>query len=151
MVAHTWKVLVVAHRTALSEELEAALRTRLEKGPASFTLVVPLGSAPDAQRRADELAAQLSKAGLDVQAHAGDADPVRAVLEVWSPAAFDELIVSTLPASTSRWMRSGLVQRLERQTGALVRHVSAREPARGGVFAANALSSRPTQNAAQRR
>jgi hypothetical protein len=128
VVAHTWKVLVLAHRTALSEELEAAMRTRLKNGPASFTLVVPLGSAPDAQRRAQQLADELCKAGLDVQAHAGDADPVCAVLEVWSPAEFDELIVSTLPASTSRWMRSGLVQRLERQTGALVRHVRTREP-----------------------
>jgi hypothetical protein len=136
VVALTWKVLVVAHRTALSEGLEAALRTRLETGPASFTLVVPLGSAPDAQRRAQELAAQLCQAGLDVQGHAGDADPVRAVLNVWSPAEFDELIVSTLPASTSRWMRSGLIQRIERQTGALVRHVQAPEPARAAAFTA---------------
>jgi hypothetical protein len=134
VVAHTWKVLVVAHRTALSEGLEAALRTRLERGPASFTLVVPLGSGPDAQRRAQALADQLCKAGLDVQAHAGDPDPVRAVLDVWSPAKFDELIVSTLPASTSRWMRSGLIQRLERQTGALVRHVEARQPTRAAAF-----------------
>jgi hypothetical protein len=133
VVAHIWKVLVVAHRTALSDELEAALRMRLEKGPASFTLVVPLGGVPDAERRAQELADQLRAVGLEVQAHAGDADPVRAVLEVWSPAEFDELIVSTLPASTSRWMRAGLIQRLERQTGALVRHVRAREPTRTGV------------------
>jgi hypothetical protein len=136
VVAHTWKVLVLAHRTALSDGLEAALRTRLETGPASFTLVVPLGTAPDAQRRAQELADQLCKAGLDVHALAGDADPVRAVLNVWSPAEFDELIVSTLPASTSRWMRSGLIQRIERQTGALVRHVEAREPTRAAAFTA---------------
>jgi hypothetical protein len=75
-------------------------------------------------------------AGLDVHALAGDADPVRAVLNVWSPAGFDELIVSTLPASTSRWMRSGLIQRIERQTGALVRHVEAREPTRAAAFTA---------------
>jgi hypothetical protein len=136
VVAHTWKVLVLAHRTALSDGLEAALRTRSETGPASFTLVVPLGNTPDAQRRAQEFADQLCQAGLDVQAHAGDADPVRAVLDVWSPAEFDELIVSTLPASTSRWMRSGLIQRIERQTGALVRHVQAREPTRPAAFTA---------------
>jgi hypothetical protein len=49
------------------------------------------------------------------------------VLDVWSPAEFDEIIVSTLPASTSRWMRADLMQRIERHTGALVRHVEARE------------------------
>jgi hypothetical protein len=49
------------------------------------------------------------------------------VLDVWNPAQFDEIIVSTLPASTSRWMRSGLPRRVEQRTGALVRHVEARE------------------------
>lgn len=130
MATHSSKVLVVANRTALSAGLEAALRARLAQGPASFTLVVPLGSAPNAQRTAQDLADQMCQAGLDVTAYAGDADPVCAVLEIWSPAQFDEIIVSTLPASRSRWMRSGLVQRIERQTGAIVRHVEAREPKR---------------------
>jgi hypothetical protein len=53
---------------------------------------------------------------------------MKAVLEVWSPAAFDEVIVSTLPASTSRWLQTGLPRRIERYTGALVRHVEVREP-----------------------
>lgn len=111
-----------------SAGLEAALRTRVERGPATFTLVVPLGQVPGAQRTAQELADRLCEAGLDVRAHAGDGDPVRAVLDVWSPAEYNEIIVSTLPAQTSRWMGSGLVQRIERHTGALVRHVEAREP-----------------------
>jgi hypothetical protein len=66
-----------------------------------------------------------------VRAIAGDPDPLRAVLEVYSPAEFDEIIVSTLPSWGSRWMRSGLPQRIERHTGALVRHVEAREMPRG--------------------
>jgi hypothetical protein len=135
VVTHSSKVLVVANRTALSAGLEAALRARLAQGPASFTLVVPLGAAPHAQRTARDLADRLCQAGLDVTAHAGDVDPVCAVLEVWSPAQFDEIIVSTLPASRSRWMRSGLVQRIERQTGAIVRHVEAREPRRAASSA----------------
>jgi hypothetical protein len=126
------QVLVVANRTALSAGLEAAMRARLEQGPASFTLVVPLGGAPDARRTAQALADRLCEVGLDVTAHAGDSDPVCAVLEVWSPADFDEIIVSTLPASRSRWMRSDLVQRIERQTGAIVRHVEAPEPVAAG-------------------
>jgi hypothetical protein len=120
-------VLVVANRTAMSIGLEAALRARVESGPASFTLVVPLGLTDDASATAQRMAARLREVGFDVDGRAGDSDPLNAVLELWSPASFDEIIVSTLPASTSRWMQTGLPRRIERHTGALVRHVEARE------------------------
>jgi hypothetical protein len=120
-------ILVVANRTAMSIGLEAALRARVEDGPARFTLVVPLGRRPDAERVARGMAARLREAGLEVSGRAADGDPMQAVLEVWNPAEFDEIIVSTLPAATSRWMQTGLPRRIERQTGALVRHVEARE------------------------
>jgi hypothetical protein len=122
------QILVVANRTALSAGLETALRDRTHSGPAEFTLVVPLGRIERRREIATELALQLRAAGLQVHGVAGDIDPLRAVLEVWNPAEFDEIIVSTLPAWKSRWMRSGLVQRIERHTGALVRHIEAREP-----------------------
>lgn len=120
-------ILVLANKTALSAGLQAALRTRLESGPARFTLLVPLGRSPDAERTAQHIASSLCEAGLEVSGQAADIDPLHAVLDVWNPAQFDEIIVSTLPASTSRWMRSGLPRRVEQRTGALVRHVEARE------------------------
>lgn len=136
----TSNILVVANRTALSAGLEDALRARLREGPATFVLVVPLGHVPDAQRTADGLAANLREAGFEIRAVAGDADPMCAVMDVYSPAEYDEIIVSTLPAWKSPWMKSGLPQRIARQTGALVRHVETREPAGahhgGGVPAA---------------
>jgi len=119
-------VLVVANRTALSLDLEAVLRARLDRGPASFTLLVPLGLSAGAEDTARRMAARLRGAGLDVEGRVGDSDPFNAVLEVWSPAAFDEIIVSTLPAATSRWLQTGLPRRIERHTGALVRHVETR-------------------------
>lgn len=121
------KVLVVANRTAMSSGLEAALLARAQSGPVSFTLIVPVGLTPSAASTAQHTASRLSGLGLDIDVQAGDTDPLTAVLEVWSPAEFDEIIVSTLPASTSRWMQTGLLRRIERQTGALVRHVEARE------------------------
>ncbi|MFZ0088330.1 MAG: hypothetical protein WAL63_02400 [Solirubrobacteraceae bacterium] len=134
-------ILVVANRTARSAGLEEALRARLQDGPATFTLVVPVGRGTEAQAKAQELASSLQDAGFDVEGRAGDTDPLRAVLEVYSPAKFDEIIVSTLPAWGSRWMRSGLPQRIERQTGALVRHVEAREmPAPRPVASTSAAS-----------
>ena len=116
-------IMLVANQTALSAGLSDALQARLAQGPATFTLLVPSERAPDAQERAEHLATGLRDAGFAVRALAGDADPLRAVVEAYSPAEYDEIIVSTLPAWKSRWMKSALPQRIERQTGALVRHV----------------------------
>jgi hypothetical protein len=120
-------ILVLANRTALSVGLEEALRARLDRGPARFTLLVPLGRSADAERTARNMASSLCGAGLEVHGQAADIDPLHAVLEAWNPAEYDEIIISTLPASTSRWMRSGLPRRVEQHTGAIVRHVEARE------------------------
>lgn len=118
-------ILVVANQTALSAGLSQALRARLEDGPATFTLLVPLGHGADAQGEAERLAAGLRQAGLSVRGVAGDSDPLCAVVDVYTPALYDEIIVSTLPAEHSRWMKTGLPQRIARHTGALVRHVEA--------------------------
>lgn len=124
-------ILVVANRTAMSDTLEETMRARVDKRPARFTLVIPAGRGLEGRRAVERMGTHMREIGLDVRAIAGDPDPLRAVLEVYSPGEFDEIIVSTLPSSGSRWMRSGLPQRIERHTGALVRHVEAREMPRG--------------------
>jgi hypothetical protein len=135
-------ILVVANRTARSADLEEAMRARAQQCPVAFTLVIPAGRGLRGRRAVEEMGAHMREIGLEVRAVAGDPDPLRAVLEVYSPAEFDEIIVSTLPAWGSRWMRSGLPQRIERHTGALVRHVEGREMPRGrdAVAAAGARS-----------
>jgi hypothetical protein len=124
-------ILVVANRTAMSDTLQEMMRARVADCPARFTLVIPTGRGLEGRRAVEQMDAHMREIGLDVRAVAGDPDPLRAVLEVYNPAEFDEIIVSTLPSWGSRWMRSGLTQRIERHTGALVRHVEAREMPRG--------------------
>jgi hypothetical protein len=149
LTVRTSNILVVANRTALSAGLEAALRSRLQSGPAEFTLVVPVGRGTQGQATAKELSEQLCSAGLEVRGVAGDVDPLVAVLEVWNPAEYDEIIVSTLPAWKSRWMRSGLPQRIERHTGALVRHIEAREaPVRDAEATGAAVPAETARTAA---
>jgi hypothetical protein len=48
---------------------------------------------------------------------------VAAVKEAWDPSRFDEVIVSTLPTGASKWLQIDLPHRVERFTGAPVRHV----------------------------
>jgi hypothetical protein len=123
-------VLVVANVTATSEDLLAALQERARRSPARFTLLVP-GQGPGlAGRRAGEpqLQAALERwraAGLEADGLTGDADPVDAVRETWDPKSMDEVIVSTLPGQSSKWLRFDLPHRIATLTGAIVHHVIA--------------------------
>jgi hypothetical protein len=120
-------VLVVANRTADSPELLNALRARAGRGACTFTLLVP-------KRGVDRLAAELAldsaldhmrEAGLTVDGQVGDSDPLVAVEEVWDPCRFDEVVVSTLPTHSSRWLGIDLPHRVANLTGASVAHVVA--------------------------
>jgi hypothetical protein len=129
-------VLVVANRTAASDDLLAALRERAGRTPARFDLLVPPTvpgpAGRDAARaRVDEALARYAEFDLEAEGQVGcDADPVTAVVEAYDPRHHDEIVVSTLPASISRWLSIDGPARIGRATDALVYHVVAREPAR---------------------
>jgi len=122
-VAWEFSVLVVANVTAESPELIAALRERSEAGGCRFTLVMP-GTGPDRHERLEAALEHMRAAGLDnVEGSVGDPDPVVAVMDVWDPMKFDDIVVSTLPTGSSRWMGLDLPHRLEKLTSVPVRHV----------------------------
>ncbi|HEX8086179.1 MAG TPA: hypothetical protein VF529_17940 [Solirubrobacteraceae bacterium] len=129
-------VLVVAHRTAASDDLLAALRGRAETSPARFELLVPPAHPGAAGREAartqlERALARMQEFGLEVTGAVGtDDDPVVAVIEAYDPRRHDEVLVSTLPASVSHWLGIDAPARIARHTGALVRHVVAREQRR---------------------
>jgi hypothetical protein len=124
-MAWEFHVLVVANLTATSEELLAALRERAERGACRFTLVTPRSGPESDELLANALEA-MRGAGLEkVAGHMGDSDPIVAVMEIWDPMKFDEIVVSTLPTGVSRWLGIGLPLRLERLTDVPVRHVVA--------------------------
>jgi hypothetical protein len=128
-------VLVVANRTADSEELHAALLERHAHGPISVTLLAPAawevsdphGGRESARRRLKAAVERLAAAGIEATPVCGDADPVVAVTAIWDPERFDEVIVATLPEHLSRWLRVDLPSRVERLTQGPVRHVVASE------------------------
>jgi len=126
MAAH---VLVVATVTAVSDDLLAAVTERAGRSsiPVDFTLVMP-ASSPDHAADEPRLAEALQRwrdAGLKVEGTIGDSDPVQAVAEVCKPGTFDEVIVSTLPGQTSRWLRSDVPYRIGALTDLPVTHVVA--------------------------
>jgi hypothetical protein len=129
------KVLVVANRTADSDEVHAALLLRAHDGPIDVTLLAPAawdvvdphGGRQSASRRLNAALTQLAAAGITARGVVGDADPVAAVQEIWDAERFDEVIVATLPRHRSRWLSRGLPHRVEQLTGLPTRHVIASE------------------------
>jgi hypothetical protein len=126
------RVLVIANLTADSPELLAALRARIEQGSIEATLLMPatrigLRGREEAQVRLDEALEGWREAGIEAAGIVGDPDPVVAVHEAWNPRAFDEVIVSTLPGHSSKWLQFDLPHRVAQITGLEVTHVAARK------------------------
>jgi hypothetical protein len=116
------RVLVVAHKTAATPALITAVHERAARGPSSFTLLVPnvthgLHSVVDPQDQDTgeaeavlELALPLLEeaAGADVEGMVGDSEPLAAIQDALNLHGFDEVILSTLPARVSRWLKLDL-------------------------------------------
>ena len=123
-------VLVVATVTAASDDLLAALRERSARGPVDVLLVMPatgpgLAGRRETEPRLQQVLERWREAGLRAEGVAGPNNPIDAVDEVCSPGRFDEVIVSTLPGATSRWLRSDVPYRIGRLTDLPVTHVIA--------------------------
>jgi hypothetical protein len=121
------RVLVVAHRTAATPQLLGAVAERAQTGPARFTLLVPrvahgLHRVVDPEDTTDveaqmvlELALPLLEeaAGGPVEGKIGDPNPADAIHDAMNIDGYDEIIISTLPARVSRWLRADLPSKLK--------------------------------------
>jgi hypothetical protein len=111
------RVLIVAYRTAATPRLLDAVRSRAQRDPCSFTLLLPRPYwDPDTEEAALtlELAVPLLEdaAGGHVEGIVGDSDPFLAVKQALERERFDEVIVSTLPEHVSHWLRRDLPHRI---------------------------------------
>jgi hypothetical protein len=126
---YTKRLLVLANRTVDSDELFADLLARAKEGPIVVTLLVPRVPEHGAGERLAQAIARLHDAGIEASGLLGDGDPCVAVEEVWDPRRYDEIVVATLPVGISRWLGSGLPNRVRRLTDAIVHRVEATERA----------------------
>jgi hypothetical protein len=148
-VAWQTNVLVVANRTAGSDELIDALKRRAERGPVRCTLLMPAGPSGRDQVRArlDEFLERMRLAGIEADGTIGfDSNPLFCIGEVWDPGRYDEIVISTFPTGLSHWLKVDLPQRVAKLTDAPVEHVvsqstSAREPATHPAPRRHAVSS----------
>jgi hypothetical protein len=126
-------VLVIANETVLGESLLEKIRERAAKGPASFLIVSPqsdpnAGDHPEAERRLKVALGQLRGEGIDVHGQVAHPDPFSAAMEAVHDERVDEIVVSTFEPVSSGWLRKDLVERLRKETGLPVEHVTAPKP-----------------------
>jgi hypothetical protein len=132
------RILVVANRTLCEQHLLDELNRRKHDGPIEVHLLVPAshpaGAWTDAQseegarQRLDQMLDIMAIAGIRAEGEIGDASPVIAVLDLQRRGGLDgidDVIVSTLPAGTSRWLAGNVIRRIRSATGLPVTHVVA--------------------------
>ena len=121
------QVLVVAHRTAATPALLEAVRERAARGRARFHLLVPnpadAAEATEGERHRKHVEGEhvLALALPLLDRAAGNStdgsvsirhDPIDAIEETLHEGQFDEIILSTLPRSVSRWLHVDLPRRV---------------------------------------
>ena len=131
-------VLVLASQTVGGRSLIETLERRSTSSPHRFTVILPPTGADDdtAQDRLDSTLAELRQAGLVVSGYVAEPDPFNSVLNALGHHPADEIVVSTLPSSKSRWLRGDLIDRLRKATARPVEHVVSdpdREQEKAGV------------------
>lgn len=128
-------ILIVANETIGGIPLLELIRDRSEEPDTTFSLVVPMtrpksgyviyddAVRDSAQVRLD-LALQFMRGrGISISGEIGDGDPYTAAMDGAREYHPDEIVVSTLPATTSGWLKRDLVERIEQDAGVPVTHV----------------------------
>ena len=129
------RILVVANRTLLEQHLLDELRRRRSESVVVVHVLVPAShpggfwteqqAEVEARVRLADLLDTLAMAGIAATGEIGDANPVFAVGDLLRTRSFDEIVLSTLPAHRSGWLRQNVVRRLQASTGLPVTHVVA--------------------------
>jgi hypothetical protein len=132
--------LVVAARTASGDELLGALKEKAagnERGTLFIVTVPQEGGqgqhAARARARMAQVVDRLISEGLIAAGMIGDPDPYTATMNTLQHFRVDDIVISTLPATRSGWLRADLIDRVHKASHKPVEHVEAREPAATNV------------------
>lgn len=129
------KILVLANQTIGGKALLDAIRERAAAGECEFIVVVPQNRPQHgnviydeavrdaAQVRVDLALSFLREEGFAGTGEVGDPDPYHAAMDAISHYGIDEVILSTLPTTSSGWLRRDLPERIEQASGLPVTHV----------------------------
>jgi hypothetical protein len=127
--------LAMANRTAASPTFLEALTSRAtEPERHVFIFVVPQEgghgvAARQARARLTQLVDRARAAGLICAGMIGDPDPYNAVMNAVQFFRVDDIVISTLPATRSGWLRADLIERVRRAANKPVEHIEVTDTA----------------------
>ena len=109
------RVLIVANRTAATPTLLDEIKRLAAERPSEFSLLIPEGANSEHADWTLELALPLltRAAGRTVEGLTGGDDAFDAIRGAVAGGAYDEIVISTLPARVSKWLRRDLPRRVE--------------------------------------
>jgi hypothetical protein len=130
------RYLVVANQTLAGRHLADKVRGCLAEGPCSFHVVVPATAPADhavwtegeavalAEARLTAALERFRELGAEADGEVGDPSPIEAIRDATADREFDEIILSTLPAGLSRWLKQDLPHRVEKSFDLPVTHLT---------------------------
>ena len=124
--ADTRRVLVVANQTVGGDPLIDKIKAEAAETPSTFVVILPQGEGGehgDAHERLAHTLERLTSEGIEAVGQVMDPDPFTAVQNALQFYPADEIIISTFPETRSGWMRSDLIERVQRITSKPVEHV----------------------------
>jgi GABA permease len=130
------RVLVVANETVGADELLAEIRRIEDRRTSRFHVLAPAvpdnhglgtwsqeGCIPAAQARLDRTLDLLRAEGLQAEGSVGDMLPLAAIEDSLRTFPADMIVISTHPASRSRWLKRDLIEQARKRFGRPVVHV----------------------------
>jgi hypothetical protein len=139
-------ILVVANETLGGTPLLERIRQLASEDEVRFVICVPRTRPRHgniiydeavydaAQVRIDLARSVLREEGIDSIGEPGDPDPYTATMDAIAEHEPDIVVISTLPATSSGWLRRDLIERVADSTDAKVEHVVADIDAEGLPF-----------------
>jgi hypothetical protein len=122
--------LVVAAKTASGDQLLRALKARAGDDPRGslFIVIVPQEGgeghhAANARARMAQVVDRLISENLIAAGMIGDPDPYTATMNALQFFRVDDIVISTLPATRSGWLRADLIERVRKTTNKPVEHI----------------------------
>jgi hypothetical protein len=137
------RYLVVANQTLGTHELYKVVDDCLTLGPCTFYVVVPATPPAEhltwtegearaiASNHLERALTLFGELGAEAEGEVGDANPLLAIWDALQVRQFDHIILSTLPAGVSRWLKMDLPNRVRASFNLPVTHIVA-EPSRHG-------------------
>jgi hypothetical protein len=120
--------LVAANVTVSSDELTRRLKELAAESPHRFIVVLPQdhvqGTAvAEARERLGQLLSSLRDEGIVAAGMIGDPDPYTAIMNAFDYFFISEIVISTLPEGSSKWVADKLVDRVRSATNKPVEHI----------------------------